>query len=267
MTSIMLVATAYGQQLPASSPTASDKSLQDLAKDTLNPFADSIKVPLQFTIGIEVGSSNNVGENVNIEPAIPFTLNSNWDLIVRPNLNLTYAPNPDPQFGLQDLQTSFFLTPSKAKDWIWGIGPIFQVPSATAHELGSGRWSAGPTAGLIYSAGPWFNAILTYQLMSFGGDRHRGSVNQTYIEPLVSYSLESGWTAQCDPALTFDWTANAANGWTIPMGADVSKTFQIGGRATSLQIGAYDYLKHPEGTPKWIVRAQITFLFPAPDRW
>ena len=265
--STVLALSGHGQQSPPQPAPVSSKSLQELAKDVLNPFADSIKVPIQFTAGFGVGPRDNVGESLNLEPVIPFSLNSYWDLIVRPNVNLAYAPSPHAQFGLQDLQASFFLTPSKTNVWIWGIGPIFQVPSATAKLLGSGRWSAGPTAALIYSEGPWFNAILTYQLMSFGGDRDRGSVNLTYIEPLVSYNFESGWTAQCDPAMTFDWTADSAHAWTIPIGADVGKTFQIGERVTSLQVGAYDYLKYPNGAPKWTVRAQMTFLLPPPNRW
>jgi hypothetical protein len=264
--SAMFALSGYCQQSPQPVPTNS-QSLQDLAKEVLNPFAGSIKVPIQFTGGFGVGPRRNFGESLNVEPAIPFSLTSDWDLIVRPNVNLTYAPNPNAQFGLQDFQTSLFLTPSKTSDWIWGIGPIFQVPSATSDRLGSGRWSAGPTAALVYSEGPWFNAILTYQLMSFAGNRSRGSVNQTYIETLISYNFESGWTVQCDPQMTFDWTADSANGWTIPMGADIGKTFQVGGRTISWQVGAYDYLKYPDGAPEWIVRAQVTFLFPPPDRW
>ena len=42
---------------------------------------------------------------------------------------------------------------------------------------------------------------------------------------------------------------------------DVGKAFQIGAQAMSLQVGGYDYLVHPVGTPEWIIRAQITFLF------
>lgn len=264
--SAMFALSGYCQQSPQPTPTSS-KSLQDLAKDALNPFADSIKVPIQFTAGFGIGPRHNVGESLNVQPAIPFSLNSDWDLIVRPNANLIYVPSPNAQFGLQDLQASFFLTPSKTKEWIWGIGPIFQVPSATSNELGSGRWSAGPTAALVYSEGPWFNAILTYQLMSFAGNRNRGSVNQTYIETLISYNFESGWTVQCDPQMTFDWTADSANGWTIPMGADVGKTFQAGQRTISWQVGTYDFLKYPNGAPQWIVRGQVTLLFPPPDRW
>jgi hypothetical protein len=99
--------------------------------------------------------------------------------------------------------------------------------------------------------------------MSFAGNRDRGSVNLTYFEPLISYNFESGWYVQCDPAITYDWTADAANAWTIPIGADIGKTFKLGSRDLSLQVGAYDLLKRPDGAPQWIIRVSVTFLFPA----
>jgi hypothetical protein len=258
---VLLASSGHAQQsLPPQATTAGAESLQDLAKDTLNPFAGFIKVPFQFTTGFGVGAYKRVGESLNIEPLLPFALNSDWDLIARPSLNVTYAPGPNEQFGFQDLQTSFFLTPAKDKPWIWGIGPIFQFPTASSERLGTGRWSAGPTAALVYEQGPWFIGILSYQLMSFAGDRGRGSVNQTYIEPQVSYSLDSGWYGQWDPSITYDWTADTDNAWTIPVGVDIGKAFQIGERAMSLQVGGYDYPMPPDGAPKWIIRAQMTFL-------
>ena len=62
-------------------------------------------------------------------------------------------------------------------------------------------------------------------------------MNQTYIEPMISYNFESGWYADIDPQMTYDWTADAANAWTIPMGADVGKAFNIGSQSLSLQVG------------------------------
>ncbi len=97
---------------------------------------------------------------------------------------------------------------------------------------------------------------------SFAGNRDRGSVNQTYIEPEISYNFESGWYVQCDPPMTYDWTADAADAWTIPMGADIGKAFKLGSRDLSLQVGAYDLLKRPEGNPQWIARVSVTLLFP-----
>jgi hypothetical protein len=138
---------------------------QDLAKSVHNPFEDFVTVPIEADINFGVGPRHNVGANLNVEPVFPFHLNSEWDLIARPNLTLTYLPSPNEQFGLEDLQTSFYLTPSSASEWIWGIGPIFQFPTATGKHLGTERWSIGPTGALVYSNGPWFNEILTYLVL------------------------------------------------------------------------------------------------------
>jgi hypothetical protein len=236
---------------------------QELAKSVHNPFEDFIKIPLQSTTGFSIGPHHNVGDSLNIQPLLPFSLNAEWDLFARPSLSVNYQPSPHEQFGLTDMQSSFFFSPHSANNWVWGIGPIFQFPTATSPELGTGRWSAGPAAALIYSNGPWFGGVLTYQLMSFAGNRARGSVNQTYVEPEVSYNLESGWYGDIDPAMTFDWTAAAANGWTIPIGADVGKAFSLGSQAMGIQLGAYDLLKRPDGTPQCIIRVQLTALFPS----
>jgi hypothetical protein len=258
-----LAMSAHAQEAPPPAQSTSVFTGQDLAKSVHNPFEDFVKVPIQSTTGFQVGHNHNAGDSLNIEPLVPFSLNADWDLFARPSLTVTYLPSPHEQFGLEDLQTSFFLTPAKATTWIWGVGPIFQFPTASSKELGTGRWSAGPTAALVYSEGPWSNYILAYQLMSFAGDRDRGSVNQTYVEPEISYSFESGWSVDCDPAITYDWTAEAANAWAIPMGADIGKAFKLGSRNLSLQVGAYDLLKRPDGAPQWIARVSVTFLFPS----
>ena len=98
--------------------------------------------------------------------------------------------------------------------------------------------------------------------MSFAGDRGRGSVGLTYLEPQISYNGESGWYVDTDPAMTFDWTADSANAWTIPVGVDVGKAFNLGSQAMSLQIGSYDFVKHPQGSAQWMLRVTVTLLFP-----
>ena len=257
----MLAASGQAQVTTSTQPGTS-LTPQELAKSVHNPFEDFVKVPLQSTTGFSIGQHHNAGESLNVQLAIPFSLSAQWDLIARPSLSVTYQPSPHQQFGLGDLQGEFFLTPRDANVWIWGIEPIFQLATATSDELGTGRWSAGPAAALIYSKGPWFNGVHTYQLLSFAGNRARGSVNQTYVEPEASYNFESGWYVDCDPPMTFDWTADAANGWTIPIGADVGKAFNVESHAMSFQVGAYDLVKRPDWAPQWIIRAQVTALFP-----
>jgi hypothetical protein len=62
--------------------------------------------------------------------------------------------------------------------------------------------------------------------------------------------------------MTYNWTAHTANAWTIPVGVDIGKAFKIGEQAMSLQVGGYDYPMHPDGSTQWMMRAQMTFLFP-----
>ena len=263
LVSVVLAASALAQQAstPASSPT-SVMTDQELAVSVHNPFQDFVKVPIQSTTGFQLGRDHKVGDAVNVEPLLPLSLSANWDLFARPSLTVAYTPVPHEQSGLTDLQTSFFLSPANNATWLWGLGPIFQFPTASSSELGTGRWSAGPTAALAYSQGPWSNYILAYQLLSFSGNRKRGSVSQTYIEPQISYNFESGWYVDCDPQMTFDWTADTANAWLIPMGADVGKALNIGSQSLSLQAGAYYLIKRPNSVPQWIVRVSVTFLFP-----
>ena len=253
-------ATSAVAQEP-SAPTKDRPGLQELAKEHKNPLAQSINVPFQLTTGF--GSEHRAGTSLNIQPAVPFSLTSDWRLIARPSISVTYTPAPDEQFGLQDLQLALFLTPAQADKWIWGVGPIFQFPSASTTELGTGKWSAGPTGALVYTNGPWFNGVLASHLWSFAGDAARGAVNLTSLEVLVSYNFPGGWYIQFDSTNSYDWTADSRNAWTVPLGLDVGKVFDLGARSISVQLGAYKNVERPAGTPEWIVRAQILFQFSA----
>ncbi len=255
-----LSSPATAQEAPA--PAKDKPSLQELAKQHKNPFAQAVTVPFLFITGFGVGAERRTGESLNIQPNLPFSLTSDWTIIVQPSLSVTYEPPPDEAFGLQDLQLSLFLTPTDADRWIWGIGPIFLFPTASATGLGTGKWSAGPTGALAYSNGPWFNGVLVSHLWSFGGDPDRDAVNLTSFEILVSYNFPGGWYAQFDPVNSYDWTADSRNAWTVPVGLDIGKVFDLGQRSISVQLGAYKLVKRPAGAPDWIVRAQIQFSFP-----
>src|SRR5262245_45858733 len=259
----MLATTVHGEeQTPA--PTAPPSTTaQQLAKEALNPFSQYIKVPLQSVTGFRVGPRNNTGESVCIEPVIPFSFGSDWSIIVQPLLAVEYLPGPNATTGLQDMQMSVFLTPEMTSSWIWGVGPIVEGPTATNSQLGTGKWSAGPTGAVIYSNGPWLNGVLVSELVSFAGNQRRSNVNLTSIETQVSYTFADGWYVQNNPTFSYDWTGAA---WTVPIGADVGKALTVGEQAISLQAGAYDLVKRPEGDPAWIIRVSVTLLFPTGER-
>jgi hypothetical protein len=260
LAALMLGAPVSAQEAPATEPFQTNApTLQGLAKDKQNPFTESTNIPVEFATGFGVGPQRNVGEQLTVQPLIPFTLNADWRLIVRPALPLTYSPEPGATFGLGDLQSSFFLTPARTGRWAWGVGPAFQFPTATRPALGAGKWDAGPTGALIYSEGPWFAGVLATQLWSFAG-ANRSEVNETSLEINGSYNFKSGWYVQFDPTITYDWSAAFRDARTIPLGLDVGKTAKVGGLSLSFQLGAYDSVVHPTDTAHWVIRAQITFL-------
>jgi hypothetical protein len=137
----MFAAPARSQQTAPSNPTIS-ASPQELAKSVHNPFEDFIKVPLQSTTGFSIGPHHNAGDSLNLQPLLPLSLNRKWDLFARPSLSLNYQPSPHEQFGLTDLQTSFFLSPHNANEWVWGLGRSFNFRRLRA-RTGDGavvRW-------------------------------------------------------------------------------------------------------------------------------
>jgi hypothetical protein len=245
----------------AAAAEAEGRTPQELAKDRANPFTQTLNIQLNAVTGFDIGPHHDIGERFTVQPLIPLPLDNDWNLIVRPQLPVTFSPDPERRFGLGDIQTSFFLTPARTTGLIWGAGPALQFPAATSNALGTGKLSAGPTGALVYSEGPWFAGILVTQLWSFAG-AHRTGVNQTSMEVEISYNFKSGWYIQTDPTITYDWSAVPRQALTLPAGIDVGKVTKIGGRDVSFQIGAYDALKSPAGPAQWIIRTQITLLFP-----
>jgi hypothetical protein len=259
----VVVPSARAQVGSAQSPVGSGTDLRDLAKEHKNPLAQSINVPFQFTTGFGVGSEHRTGESLNIQPVLPFPLTSAWSAVALPSLSVTYAPSPDAEFGLQDLQLSLFLTPARTDERIWGVGPIVQLPTASDARLGTGKWSAGPTAAAVYSKGPWFDGVLASHLWSFVGQVSRDAVNLTSLEVMVSYNFRGGWYVQFNPVNSYDWTADSRDAWTVPVGLDVGKVFDLGPRSISAQVGGYEYVRRPTGAPDRTVRAQVQLSFPA----
>src|SRR5215468_7327525 len=67
-------------------------------------------------------------------------------------------------FGLGDINQTFYFSPAKAAELIWGVGPSFNLPTATATPLGSAKFSMGPSAIALTTPKPWVIGTLARQL-------------------------------------------------------------------------------------------------------
>ena len=153
---------------------AAEQSAEELAKAAQNPIANMISLPFQNDTNFNVGPQNRPQNILNIQPVIPFHLGPNWNLITRTIMPVisqpAFAPGQDSQFGLGDIQFSAFLSPAKAKEFTWGVGPIVQLPTHTDDRLGSTEWGLGPTAVALRIDGPWLYGALANNVWSLGGD-------------------------------------------------------------------------------------------------
>jgi hypothetical protein len=264
MARLLAVSTAVLALVAVSA--AQPASEEDLAKETQNPVSDLISVPFESNFNFGVGPNDDLQYILYVQPVVPFRLSKDWNLITRTIIPLIDQPELGPGvgdvFGLGDIQLSQFLSPAKSGALIWGIGPIFQFPTATDDALGSDKWSAGPTAAALTIRGPWVAGALVNHLWSFAGDDDRADVNQTLIQPIVNYNLPGGWFLSSVPYITANWETDGDDRWTVPIGIGVGKVHRFGTQPVSLQLTPYYNVVRPDDAAEWTLRFRINLLFP-----
>jgi len=238
----------------------------DVAKLVNNPLAETVTLEAQPSFNFGVGPSSDTEYVFNLQANIPIPLGAGWDAVARTVLPLVNepsgAPGEDYTFGLGDLQETVFVSPPSSEDFIWGFGPVLQLPTATATVTGSGKWAVGPTIAAVFNSGPWQVAGQVNDLWSFAGHRGRPALNLLLLQPVVNYSLSPEWFLTCGPSVTVDWKAGAGDRWTVPVGAGFGRIFTLGSRAWSLQTEAYWNVVHPADGPRWSLILTVQLLFP-----
>lgn len=274
--------------LSAAAQEAAPDQAAELAKKLQNPVASLISVPFQSNFDFRIGPSDEGWRyTLNIQPVIPISIGSDWNLIVRTIIpyihqedvfkgpSLIFEEDIDGvpidvirgarplghvQDGLGDIIQSFFFSPKEpVSGWIVAAGPVFLYPSATDPLLGSEKWGAGPTGLILKQTGGWTYGILANQIWSFAGDVERRSVNATFLQPFISYTTKTKTTFGFNTESTYNWNDSQ---WTVPLNLSVSQLLRIGKLPVSLAVGGRYYAEGPSGAPEWGLRTVITLLFP-----
>ena len=262
--------------LCTASAGAQEAKSGDLRAATQNPISSMYSLPFKFTF--DNGADNGNANILNIQPVIPVTV-GDWNLVNRIIVPVADAPGGIPGLpsnpgigdttesgratGLGDINYSLFFNPLKTRGGlIWGVGGSITAPTATDDRLGSGKWSAGPTAvGLVQPKWGTFG-VLVRQLWSFAGKSERRSVSQMLVEPFVNYNLEGGWYLISDSVITVDWKINSGDKVPLPLGGGFGRIFKIGNQPMNARVEAYYNAVRPDAAPRWTIGATIQFLFP-----
>ncbi len=246
-----------------------DDSATALAKKLQNPVGDLYSVPFQSNTNFDYGPHDGTQELLNIQPVLPVHLTPDWNLITRTILPLIWQPSLAPAhtapFGSGDTTFSAFISPSAPKDgWLWGAGPVIQIPTASSATLGSNVWGAGPSAVLVYMQGPWVAGNLVNNVWSFGGTSGRGGTryNNFLDQVFVNYNFGGGWYVGSAPEITANWLAAGNNAWTLPLGGQGGRIIKLGGKLpVNLSAGAYYNALRPQYGSTWQLRTEITLIF------
>ena len=252
--------------------TTQDQGGGDLRSAVQNPISSLISLPFKFTF--DYGASDGEASFLNIQPVVPITV-GNWNLVNRAIIPLIHTtgevagtpgiPNPiegNGATGLGDINYSLFFSPVEYDKVIWGIGPSITLPTATDKEIGSEKWSAGPTGVVLFQ--PKWGTIggLARHLGSFAGDSDRKNINQSLFEPFVNYNLPNGWYLLTDLVMTANWDLDSSDIWTVPLGGGVGKLFKIGSQVINARTEAYYNVAKPDNAPDWQWGFTVQFLFP-----
>jgi hypothetical protein len=243
----------------------------DLAKQLANPIASLISVPFQFNHDTHIGPARD-GERyyVNFQPVIPVSLNKDWNMISRTIVPVISQKNIFPgagdQSGVGDITQSFFFSPKAPGPGgiIWGIGPALFIPSDADPLLSSGKWGAGPTGVALIQKSGWTVGILANQNWSYAGEENRPDVNQTFIQPFISYTTKDAWTYTLNTESTYDWMAHQ---WSVPINLEIAKLVKFGKQPVQFQAGVRYWAENPDtGAHDFGARFNVIFLFPTEQK-
>lgn len=246
---------------------AQDEQAAELAKKLSNPLAALISVPMQYNQddygGVNDGASVS---RLDIKPVIPFSLNTDWNLISRtivPLIDQREFPSAAMnESGLGDINASLFFSPKSptAGGWIWGVGPVFLLPTATKDVLGTEKWGLGPTAVALKQTGPWTVGLLANHIWGVAGNDSRSDVSATFLQPFLAYNTKTQTTFSTNTESTYDWNGKQ---WQVPLNFAVAQMFKVGTQLLQVQVGARYWADAPaDGPDGWGLRLQLTLLYP-----
>ena len=245
-----------------------EMSAEELAKLAQNPVGNMISLPFQNNTNFNFGPLRGTQDILNIQPVIPISVNDEWNIITRTIVPVIWNPSLGPADsstnGVGDTVLTAFLSPAKPGNWIWGAGPVIQLPTNTNRELGNKNWGLGASAVLLHMdhSSSWVYGALVNNVWSLTSDKAGGSYSNGLIQPFVNYNLPGGLYLTSAPILTVDWKAPSGQQWTVPVGGGLGKIFHLGKLPVNSQISAYYNVERPDNAAEWQLRLQLQFMFP-----
>lgn len=169
--------------------------------------------------------------------------------------------------GFGDMYYNGLFAPSKgtkmgAGTFLWGAGFDLGLDTASEDILGTGKWTAGPSALGVYMGPKWKVGGLVQQFWDYAGDDDRDDVNMMNFQYFIYYSINDTTSIGAAPNVIANWEQDSDNRWTVPIGIGINKTIQVGKVPIRFGVEAHYSVIQPDDVAgaEWDLRF---FIIPA----
>jgi hypothetical protein len=148
---------------------------------------------------------------------------------------------------------------------LWGLGFDVGLDTASEDILGTGKYTAGPSALGVYMGEVFKGGALIQHYWDFAGDSDRNDVNMSNIQYLYYWSLNDTMSIGAGPNILINWEQNSDNRYTVPVGIGINKTFQFGKVPVRIGLEYFQTVVEPDDivASDWSVRFYIIPAVPS----
>jgi hypothetical protein len=238
----------------------------EIAQKLTNPLAAMISIPIQNWFDFNLGPrKDGFRYTTEAQPVYPVQISKDWNLLSRTTIPVVYQQNVvgrTTQTGLSDSMESLFLSPVHPPSIIWGVSPIFLLPTGTNGLLSTRKFGIGPTAVVLKHKGHTNAGLLASHVWSVAGSDSHPDVSETYAQPFVAYTTTKAWTFAATSYDTYNWTAGR---WTaIVNPIRVSRLVKLGRQRLSVGGALRCTVTSPQYQPKGCgLEFTVTPVYPA----
>jgi hypothetical protein len=173
---------------------------------------------------------------LNLRAMLPLSLGGSWNLIGLPvvpivstGFFLDRLKGTDENYGFGDMTLLVLLTQAAfAGDFIWGVGSVLTMPTATSVEYGEGGWQAGPAAAGLYLGDNWLFGLLSQHRWSTAVGDRSGAIQTTAIQYFFEYNISERSQIGMTNKILLNWNAANVDASAFPFDLDKARTLSVG---------------------------------------
>jgi len=274
ITACILLITVVLFSVPAG---AEEKSADEIARELANPNNSlaslTFKNQYRWYTGDLPGADDQDNYTFLFQPVFPFKLEptasgANATFFVRPAFPIVFD---QPAFdasqrnfhgvtALGDIGFDIGYGVTEKSGFLWALGMVGTLPSATDSDIAGKQWRFGPEA-LFAKFEKWgLYGIFPSHQWDVAGWGDGGYFSNTQIQAFLTFLPGGGWNVGTTPIMNYDWKSEE---WTIPLNLTVGKTIKVGNMPVKLALEVNYYVEQPDlFGPEWMVSFNITPVVP-----